>query len=317
MKKFNFIKMSALVLSVLAVFSACSGGGAAPSKSPEEVVKEGMNNLSDVKSVDYKFSAKGLLSVDEATAETAGFSKIDVDSKFSGSYDISNLDNAKFALILDLGLNKDGGKDERAKAEIRFVKDTVYLVLSEISDFDGELPKEMIAGFINQWWSMPLPAESLDDMFAQYKDEANMTEQEKALKDLYKNTMLFKDIKYEKNEKAGGVNAYKYSVTLDKEAVKAYIAEVAKIMGETVTETDLGDVSTFLGFMDFSGSLWIGQDDMTFRKFSGTVSVKDLEGVTADLDVDYEVSNLGSATDVAIPEGATEFNPMMLLGGGL
>lgn len=317
MKKFNLLKVSVLALSALTVFSACSGSGTGPEKAPADVVKDGINNLSDVKSAEYSFSVKGKVAVDEANAENAGFANLDIDSTFSGVYDLNDTEDAKFSLAMAIGLKLDDGEDQKVDAEFRFIKDTAYLMLSDLSDFDGAVPKEMVAAFLKQWWSMAIPEESLSQLKDAYKDEANMTDQEKQLKDLYKNTMMMKDVEYIKTEKAGGVNAYKYSVKLDKEAVQKYLEEVTKIMGNDVGDTQMGDIETMLGYMDSDGYIWVGQDDMTFRKFSGTINVTDAEGVSGDIDATYELSNLGSAVKLVAPEDATEFNPMMLLGGGL
>lgn len=316
MKNSSIFKIFVLALSSIMLFSAC-GAKKAPEKAPEDVLKEGINNLTNVKSSDYELTVKGDASADEAAAAEAGFSSFTADGTFNGSYNLNDVQNAVFSLAVDLGMTQDGGKDEAVKGEIRFVKDTMYFLLSELTDFNGQIPAEMVASFMSQWWFVILPPESVTEMFSIYKEETEMTPEEKQLKELFDNTKMFTNVKYVGNENAGGVNSFRYTAELDREAVVNYLVESAKITGDPATDEEVADLTEALNTITLDGDIWVGQEDTTFRKFVGKLVVENLDGISMDFDISYEMSNLNKSVTVDVPEGAAEFNPLAALGGGV
>lgn len=304
----------ALILASAVVFNACGFFDKGPDKDPKEVVKEAMKKVHEVKSGDYDFSFDAEISTKE---ESLGFKKIEAAGSFKGVYDVNDLNNAMFTVVMELsGSRDDAKKDESVKGEMRFSGNMAYMVLNEITDFEGNIPPLFVEPFKGQWYSMPLPKEVMDTALISYKDDSALTEQEKQLKALTENADMFKDIKYEGTEKIGDGETYKYSLGFDKEAFKKYLKEYAKLSGEEVVTPNEAQLNEAMEKMTFSdGFIWVGKDDMTMKKISGNLVITDLEGV--DLDVNFSaMGNPGGAVKVEIPKDAKEFDPIGMMTGG-
>lgn len=320
MKNFKFIAVG--FLTSLFVFSGCSWLGG-EDKEAANAVKEAVNNLSEVKSANYEFNVKGdfLERTGDATVgdEAAEQEKISLDLKFNGNYDVKDIKSAKFLLGLNFDLTPDGSASLSAQsgsAEIRLVGDVLYFALNKLTDFDGELPKAMIEPYLGKWWSIAIPEEIKSEIVL-LQDETNLTPEQKQLKELFENTMFYKNVKYIGDEKLDGIDVAKYSAELDTEAAVDYIKEVAKASGREISEQDMDEIVEQSGNIKLSGELYVGKQDKTLRKFIGTLNATEFEaadGGSLDLEISYYISNLNGEVKVDVPEGAQEFNPLALLG---
>ena len=321
MKIFGFLKTIALLLVVSVLFAGCGGAKKVPPPGEDfdKLLKEGISNFSDVKSADYSFSFEGDVNVDPAVVGIDDFSNFVVSSSFEGAYDFRDTDNLLFSLAMALGI-KANGEEEYVEGEVRFVEDTLYFILSELSDFGGEIQVEMVEAFIKQWWSIFIPSEfteGLNEFLEDHElEEEEKTPEQKQLEELFEETDFFEDVKYLGAENVRGVSCHKYSATLDKEATLDYAIKVGEITGNIPSSEDVAEAREALKKVDMEGLFWIGVDDETFRKFSGALVVKELEGVSVNFSVNVEGYNLNEAVSVLVPEESTEFDLMMLLGGG-
>lgn len=319
MKNFNFLKLFAFVIVASILFTACGGEKKAPpTEDFQQVLRDGMLNVLNYKSGEYMFSFNGDVSADEVLVDEIGASSLVLSSDFSGAYDFREEQNSLFSLKLDVGVELEGEPEERAGAELRFVDNTLYFVLSELTDLRGEVPAEMVAPFMNQWWNFPMQEEDLgdpDQVFAFSKDLDDMTPEERQLRELFDETEFFADVEYLGTERVSGVNSYKYSLSLDKDAFVDFSVKSAEIQGAPFSASDIEEMKEGLKYVDVEGTVWIGVEDEALRKFDGSVEVTELNGVSATLDIAFELSNLDGNVSVPVPENSMEFDIMMLLGG--
>lgn len=307
--------MAAMILSGILLLSACNLGDKGPEKSPEEVVKEAMSKAYEVKSGDYSITFDAELT-DKSGSEAAAFKKLNFGGEISGVYDVRDMAAPKMSMLMAMkGRLDDSEKEEMLKGELRFLDGKAYVVLQDITDFDGNLPMVFVEPFKNQWYSIPVPADVIETALAGYKDEASMTEDEKKLKAIYEDMMLFKDLKYEGSEEVYGADTYKYSGKLDKVALKKYLEEYSKVSGEELAPADTAEMDKFFEKMEVDGELWISQDDTMIRKMSMKMTMKDMEGVDMVFEMGYGLPTLGGDVELEAPADAQEFDPAALFGG--
>ncbi len=306
----KFLSLLAIT-SITVVFSACSSAEngdevsveGAPDKTPEEVVKEAMNNSYDVTSHSYEVNVSSNSSVEGQ--------ELSFEATLSGVQDLSDPLHPVMSLKLDGSGNLDGGTEQNVSAEVRLTNDILYFVLSEISDFDGALPQEMVAGYIGQWWQMAVPPGSFEyNSFAIGGEDENLTEEQKKMKELLKNTQFFKDVEYLGVDK----DSYHYKAVLDKEAVKEFVVKAAEIEGQVVTADDKAELDEGIEMINLEGEVWVDTKLMIVRGMAGTVTVDD-SGESFAVQFDAWMDDINEAVEVEAPKDATEFDPFMLLGG--
>lgn len=319
MKIFAFLKTVSLVLVVSVLFAGCGGLKKAPPPSEDfdVLLKEGIRNVADVKSADYIFSFEGDLSADPAVVGMDELLDFVVTADFEGAYDFRDTDDMLFSLAMALGFEADD-EEESFAGEVRFVDSTLYFILSEVSDFGGELPVEMVEQFVDQWWSIYVPADFTEGVseFLEESDLEEKTPEQKQLDELFEETDFFTDVEYLGTENIRGVSCYKYSATLDKEATLDYAIKVGEITGNLPSQEDIEEARDALDKIDMDGLFWIGANDEIFRKFSGSLAIDNLEGLSLNLSLNLEGFNLNEAVSVPAPADSSEFDLMMLLGGG-
>jgi hypothetical protein len=164
---------------------------------------------------------------------------------------------------------------------------------------------------------MAVPPGTFDDVsYGSGVAEENMTEQELALKNLIKETTFFKDAKYIGEEEMGGVATYHYTAVLDKVALKKFMVDFIVVMGNPeLTEAELKDLDDMLATIELSSEFYVGVDDIIARGMKGDFTLNSQDGGVVTLNFSIELSKLNEAVVIEVPEGAKEFDPMMLLGG--
>lgn len=303
-------KLSYLLISVMAImsFSGCSllGSTEPPTGDASELVKEAFNKLYDVKTYKYEASFSG-------TINAAG-EAVDMDFGFSGVQDNSDATKPKFSLALDGSGSFAEFKDQAVKAEVRLDGENLYVVLNELSDFNGQVPAELVSSFMNTWYKIPVPA----DAFEQYAmisvaDDENLTPEEKEVKELLENTVFFKDIKFVENK--GG--RFVYEGVLDKEAFIDFALKVAEIGGEAVSDSEKADLEKMVGSFDLVGQIGIDEKSGVLTMLNGTFTFNVEEGgekVEANMSFESSISDVDKPVTIEVPADSTDFDPMMLLG---
>ena len=319
MKNLRFIVAG--FLTSLIIFSGCNWISGQDNEAAK-AVQDAVNNLADVKSASYQFNVKGdfaeQLGEDADEEEISNQEKISIDLKLDGAYDFKDLKAPKFLAKISFTADPNGKASlspQSGSGEMRLIGGIFYFVLSNLSDFDGELPKALIEPYIGKWQSIVLP-EEISKEIAFFGDETNMTPEQKEMRELFEKTMFYKNVKFIGDEKLGDTDVSKYQAELDNDALIAYMKETAKITGAGMKDQDLDEFKKQLDEMSFSGEVFIGKEDKTLHQFIGNVSVanSDIAEGSFELEVSYFIDNLNGEIKVDAPEGAAEFNPMALLG---
>lgn len=296
-----FVASIAIISSALA-FSGCSLGGGGSGGDSKEVLKEAFANLYNVTSAGYSVTTTGDI-------DSAG-DKVKVDMGFSGVFDIKNPKEPQFSMKAAGTGSLNGGAEQTVDSEIRLNKDNAYFIVSALSDFEGQIPAELVAPYLSKWWAMPIPAGSFDEMPATIGGDENLTPEEKQMKDLLKATVLFKDITLEGTEG----NTSHYKAVLDKEAVKTLSVEGAKIQGQTLTEQELTDLDTSLQNINFSADIWVNNDIKTVTKLSGTLVATPTAQDSANITFSIALENVNGPVTIEVPADTSLFDPMVFLG---
>ncbi|MDA1060183.1 MAG: hypothetical protein O3B47_00115 [bacterium] len=311
----KILKVLVLSLAVATLLTACGSGGG-PEKSPEDVVSEGISNLIDVNSAEYAMSTDITFNLAEPEPGLP-FTEFLLDLGISGAYDNTDRENPEFSFKINGNGTIDDGEEEGLAGEVRMTGGNVYFMVSSLTSFQDQIPVAFVEPYFNKWFFAEIPAEFTEILQAYSgEDDSELSEQEKQMKDLVKNSSFFKDVKYNGTGNVGGVNSYRYEVDLDPNGIVEYTKGVNEINGlATLSESDESELRDVLVGMGFDGEVWIGIDDRTIRKFAGNLEVEDLEDSEGSLDLEfsYELSNLNEDVDLEIPEGALDV--MSLLGG--
>mgnify|MGYP001555154051 CR=1 FL=1 len=299
-----------LALSLVACFSfaAC---GSANDEAAQETVNSAIKNLSKAQSAEFVLEANGNVGgVEGPEGEDVD---LDMDMTIDGSYSNAERSNPMFALAIDGSGSTDGESEESVDLEMRFANENFFFVVNDISDMGGELPTAMVAPFLGQWYFMELPADYVSTFNVYSGDEEELTEEEKAMKELFESTDFFTNVANEGSEKVDSVDTTKYSVELDNAAVRNYFLEGAKINGTAPTEAEIEEMDEFLAASSFKGNVWVADDKL--KKVSGELKIGDLEDADAEISLSYTVDKVGEEVSVEVPAGAELFDPFALMMG--
>ncbi len=313
MKTTKMLKVGALVLTTLTIFVGC---GPKNDKAAQDAVHTAMVNTSKVKSESYELLLDGKVTAEKDS--TAQFKVLDGTLGFGGVFDMRTKENPKFTLKVDAKGTMDGGKEQAVGGEMLLANKNFYFSINKVA-VDGipDLYKTAVDQFMNKWWSLDLPAESLASLSANSGDEKDMTPEQKQLKELMDKTQFFKNVKDKGADKVGEVAAQKYSVELDKEAFKVYLAESAKITGQDAKTADLAQVDKMMALVEFKGDVWISKDDQMLRKMDGKVTVAagaETDNIAMDFQITYTVDNLNKDVKVEVPAKSEKFDLSKMLG---
>lgn len=289
-----------MVLSGCSVFS--------PKKEPQKAVEEGFSKLVEVKKTNSKMTLNGVLNA--PPGETPKQVKFSVDA--SGISDSSDEKSPKIDMKMKLNVSLD---DQGGSGEIfvKAVDKKLYLNVSNLT-IAGEAGKGIqtrLTSFLNTWWALPLD-EGKNPFTA-------LTGEQKKMQELFKNTKFFINAKEAGSESVEGIATTRYNVDLDKEALKKFIVEVAKLGGNILPPNEESAITAALNEIEFSGSVWVGNNDDVIHRIKGTVTLQAKQGPTGSFEFDQTSYEHGKDFTVTAPAGAQEFNPLLIMGlmGGL
>ncbi len=287
-----------------------------PQMTPDEVVKEGVKNLYEVNSGEYEINLKG----EAVGAEGMTPQNIDFDVNLEGIFDYSSKILPKYTMRLNGAAIVDGGSEESLSLELRLDNENMYVYISEVPSLDGALPAEMVELFADQWWSLPIPEEAKAAAQAAMEEadagmERELTAEEKQMKELVENTTFFGNLKFKGTEKVAGVDSYRYSAELDKEALKDFMTSAASMQGQVVSSADIENLNAMLEATYLPVDVWVGVEDLILRKVEGVMEVTPEDAGTMDLEFELVLSSLGEDVEIQSPQDAQEFDPMMMFGG--
>jgi len=314
MKRKFFVTSGVIALSAAVVLSGCQQ--AAPQKSPEEVVKEGIKNLTAVTSHQFEFEVKGDLNGPQGEKPE----KVKFTFMLSGSADMKDNKDPKINLKIDGSGNADADSGA-ATAELRLNKEALFFTLSKLDMKVSEpVPPEFVDMYVGKWWRLTLPPGTLDELTASLPEggsQENMTPEQQKMKSLFENTQFFKNIKFVAVESVKGEQSFHYSAELDKQAFMAFAVKAAEEQGTPMAESDQQEMEAGMQKFDFTGNVWVGQTSGILNQISGDVKLatKDTSEPSGTITVRATLWDFNKPVSVTAPSDATEFPIEQLLGG--
>lgn len=311
MKKIRNLLIPVMLVLFVLTFSGCSLFNGGPKEDPSAVVKEAFKNLYSIKSNSYDVSLKGNYS--------DGSEALKFDFSLTGAEDMADPKKPKFTMLIDGTGSFTGYENQGVKAEIRMDENNFYFILNEVSDFGGSLPAELVTPYLGKWYKMAIPADAFDDYPVLFSDDQNLTEQEKQLKTLLENTSFFKEIEYAGTEG----NFLMYKASLDKDAVKTFMVEAAKIEGTTTSEAEVKDLEDGLKMIDLNVDLGVNKDKNVLAKMEGVLKINASEDENGNengsgsIGFDISIDNIDEAVIVEVPADVSELDPMALFGAAM
>lgn len=292
-------KILSFVLVVVFLMSGCS----LFKKDPQKAVTEGVAKFANVEKMSYSLSVKG--TVREAVDEQP--SVVQLNFSMSGKTDGSDEKNPKTDSQISFESTQDGVKSG-GRGQIRLVDKKMFLNIGSIQVVgqSEQTLSSVLSGFLNTWWSISASEES-GPLKSFLDEEGKMTE-------LLKNAKLFINAREEGEEDVQGVNAVKYRVDLDKTELKKLIVDIGRMSDNVVSPSEEAAIEESMKNIEFSGAVWIGDDDVLHRA-AGALTITPQEGPLSatSLEIDFKAWDYGKAVTVSAPEGAKEFNSMMLM----
>jgi hypothetical protein len=289
---------------VAMVLSGCSLLDKEP--TPKDLVSEAFKNLEGMDYYDYELEFGGEVIAEGET--------VDFDISYNGKQDNTDKTKPKFTMAIDVGVSVEEFENQSVKGEIRSDGEFLYFILSEVSDFNGELPAEMVDPFVGQWYSLSLTDDLLGSVspfstMSMY-DEENMTDEQKELMELYEDTEFLKDVEFVKTEDGYDV----YTGALDKEASKKFVNKAMEMQGQSLTGDEEEEFYKFMESVDVDMLMYVDIAENALTKVTGTVTMTGMEGVDADLEFSMAFMNLHEPVVIEVPTDVEEFDPMMVLG---
>lgn len=283
------------LFSIVLIFSACQ-----KEPDPETSLRESIAKMAE--SNQYHFEISFIGKGQDPNGEMVDFS-----AEVKGSGNTEDKEHPEGDADLTLGItSKDGAM--KIGVSLRFLPGYFYAKLNELMLPGEGLPQETTDQFLNTWWEIPIPEEN-----SPFK--AAPKEQEEIIAKL-KTVSLFQNISKVSEEEVQGELSYKYRADLNPEALVSFLEEATKISNpeKQVTEEEKNALLDALKDVDFSGNLWVSKSDGTLRKVSGTLRSAPKEGGNISLDFEASFWDFGKKVAYEKPEGATPFNPALLLG---
>ena len=284
---------SLLIFAMLLSLSGCS----LFQKNPKEIVTNAFDNLNEVDYYSYDLSFEGEIG--------DGVDDVALYIVFDGIRDNSDPARLKFTANLDIGFSSPDYEGQNLKGELRSDNDFIYFVLNEISDFDGAFTPELTASFIRLWYKMDLQSDVVASIIPFYQtDENDMTEEQKGLNELIEDTDFFTGFEYVSGEDGRDI----YTASLDKSAVRDFFVELADLYGQTMDESDIEGIDAFMSTIEMGIDLHIDAAENVLVSVDGFMAVNDPSGLNG-----LNIDDLNLPVEVKAPEGATEFDPTILL----
>lgn len=317
MQRKSLLTGGVIVLSTAAmVFTGCQQ--AQPQKAPQQVVQDGMKNLTTVTSHQFELALNGDLNGPQGQTPA----KVQFNTTLAGAVDLKDTQDPKINLTLD-GSGSADAQSAAASAELRMNKADLYLILSKLTAQGGEpIPKEFTDSYVGKWWKITIPADTFKEFTAnlpEYGSQQTLTPDQQKMKDLFTNTQFFKNIAYVGIEDVKGQQSYHYTADLDKDAVMKLMVQGAIDQGKPMTDADQKDMQTSMQKIDFSGGVWVAQDSGIMDQVSGDIKFANASPTdpTGKISVRVTLWDFNQPVTVVAPAGAADFPTQALMGAML
>ncbi|MBN2306967.1 hypothetical protein JXD20_03200 [Candidatus Peregrinibacteria bacterium] len=300
-----------LILMLVSIFllSACGD----KLEDPETVIHKAKEAVTDI--------ASGRV---EVSADAEGQNGTD-DLLFEGSmnliFDHEDEENKKMDMHVALsGDMKTAEKQLQGDVDFEFVTTDgeYYVKLNELSSTDESLaPMQPFIDMYKSKW-LKIAKDFIPENIRELQEEDEATKLKKEqLEDLFVETALFNVIKEYGIEKINGEKVYHYGIKPNMEGFKDYMVKAAIIDGREMTAQEVEEAVKVLAYIK-DAELYIDADDYYILKailvFSGAALNEEADA-SLEVKVVIEGSDYNKTVTVKAPEGAEDFNPLVLMMG--
>lgn len=307
-------------LIAAAAVLALSGCQQQTQKSPDEVIKQGLTNLTNVKSYQFDASANGDITASQAVDPTSTQAATPIKTTFNvalgGSVDFKDMNTPKMIFKLD-GSGNSGDQKSSGAAELRMNADALYFIVSKLdSKNDQMIPKDFADQYIGKWWKYKVPADLMEQFKASLPEggtQEKLTPEQQKMKDLFDNTKFFKNVQFVAIEDVKGEQSYHYTVEFDEDAFMDYAQKVAQEQGKPMTAEEKQQMQDAMKKLDISGGVWVGTASNILNQVSGNIKIQaaspedpsgtiSLKGTTWDFDKPVVVEAPAGALDLPLDQ---------------
>lgn len=300
--------------------------------SLSEVMHKMMNNLSEVKAMDYlaeikvdmKLSESYKKNLAEINPEIAGSSianeaMINISHAFDRNVDEETKEHFSLAVSSDI-LSKE--LDSLA-LELIALSDNIYLKLDKIPTI-GIFDLNSVLG--GKWWNIPLD-DIKENIGAETIDEVELIselseQQEKDLKDLFVNNSVFEFNSNLGDQEVDGFDCYHYSLIINKEELKnnfkasldiLEISQKKEGYDKEYIEEQLLEFNKTIDGMKFSElELWITKDEYLPKKLSFSIDVASSDNIESlKIDFNFLFNSFNQVLDINTPEPSFGINELI------
>lgn len=314
MRKNVFVKGTISLFAVAFLLAGCTAAPS-PQKPAEEVLKDGLTALAEVKAYSYDVAFVG-----DITSPDGAGTKFNV--KLSGQLDSLQPSDPKVMLKLDGSVTDSTGLGGSAKGEVRMNKENLYFNVMNLNMEGGEaLPAEFTEMF-GKWWMMPVPPGTFDELNVTLsaEDEA----QQEKLKEALQKINLFATPEFVGTENVMGESSYHYRVKLDNEGLLQFAKAAAEAEGQTVSDMEMQQAREELSKVEIAGDVWVGTQSGVLNQFKGTIAMKGGAGEqSGTISLNVTIGDINKPVTIQAPADAEEFplealfGSLGMMGGGL
>lgn len=288
------------IILVILVTGLLISGCSLFKKDPQKAVNEGITSFADVQKSSSQLVMSG--TINAPPGEKPATVRFTIDA--SGKSDVVDKESPAVDMVFKLQASLDD-KSGSGELSVRTVDKKLFINLTklEIPGQSGEAIATQLSSVLNKWWSLPLGDNNPFGKFSTQQQE---------VKDKLKTTQFFVNSVEDGKEEVEGASATRYRVDLNKEAFKKFIIDIARLTGNQPTPEEEIAFSESLNEVEWSGAVWVGDDDVLHR-IRGTVTVQPKQGPNTSFEIDYRGWDYGKDVAVTAPESSQEFNPLMIL----
>lgn len=279
------------------------------SKSPEKIMSQMIQNMQDVKSLEYAGQITLEVKTDlvsEIPEDIISFEEDQINSSlnFNGSFDINDLKNPNILSVVDIASNL---LEKNLNIEARMVDNIGYFKLNNIPF------KEFIdLSFLENEWVEIDSKDYLKDQVLDGFDDKITNEKDK-IKEVVKNARIFTITKKSADE-INGIKTHYYYFTIDKEKLLSFLLEINGIIeADPLTEKEIEEAKKILEEIKMpDGEVWIGKEDYLLYKIILNFNFIDEKSIIkSNITFDFNNHNKGTKTDA--PFSAKTFDEMFLV----
>ncbi|MCX6739989.1 MAG: hypothetical protein NTZ49_02040 [Candidatus Parcubacteria bacterium] len=292
--------------------------------SPENIVKQMLANMAEVKSYQTKINADIIILAPDRSINTGFFNftpdydQVKFNANILGKIDNLDANNKKADLALTFKTEGLGEADTSYAFDVKVVNKMPYFRMQELpAAYKQMLPPDLVS-LENQWIKIDIA--ELEKQYADYIKEIEKSqgevetkltdEQLKEIAGLINKYQLF-GVEKLKDEAVNNVNTYHFKYTLNKEEFKKFLIEFVTIFKDNLPEEMLDNfdkaIETFSENFDktvtgLTGELWIGKKDKLLYKYTAISEINSAEKKVGSLEFTQEFSDFNQKIDITEPE---------------